>query len=293
VPQIIVGLTVVAYGTSAPELIVGIQAAVAGRGEVALGNVVGSNIANIGLILGLATLTRPARVHDSLRRREMPVLLLSAAMVPALMLDGRLALWEALGLLVLAAAYTTWMVRATLSTMTSLREVRKDASVTASAADAAGAPHRGGSAWSLGIVLMGLVLLLLGGHLFVGSAVSIARAIGISDRIVGLTIVALGTSLPELVTSVVAAIRGHSDIAIGNVVGSNIFNVLLCLGGAGLSGAVEVDLRAVSVELAVMVVMTLLAAVYIRRERSISRTEGAVALALYAVFIAFILSHAA
>jgi cation:H+ antiporter len=291
VPQLIVGLTVVAYGTSAPELIVGIQAAVEGRGEVALGNVIGSNIVNVGLILGLAALVRPARVDASLRRRELPVLMLSAALLPTTLVDGRIAGWEAGALLLLAFAYTAWMVRATRATH-AVGQARVDAMVTANAADAAGAPATKGLARSSVVAAVGLLVLLVGGNVFVGAAVDVARNLGMSDRLVGLTIVAVGTSLPELVTSVIAAARGHSDIAIGNVVGSNIFNVFLCLGGAALVGSVGADIRHVAVELAMMVLMTLLAAAFIRSERVISRAEGGVALAAYVLFTLFVISHA-
>ncbi len=183
---------------------------------MALGNVIGSNIANVGLILGVAALIRPPRVDGALRRRELPVLVASTALVPLLLLDGSVSRWE-------------------------------------------------------------------GGGLLVG-AVSVARALGMSERLVGLTIVAVGTSLPELVTSVIAARRGHSDLAVGNVVGSNIFNTFLCLGAASLAGSVAAPLPTLGVDLAALGVMTALAAAFIRTERTISRREGATAVVLYAAF---------
>ena len=285
VPQLLIGLTVVAYGTSAPEIIVGVQAAGAGHGDVALGNVVGSNIVNIGLILGIAALIRPARVDGSLRRRELPMLLLSAAVVPALMLDGRVSRSEACGLLLTAVGYTGWMVHVARSSA-ALATAKSDAKTTGEAADAAGAPKPVGSLRAAATAAVGLAVLLVGGDLFVEGAVSVAHVLGMSDRLVGLTIVAVGTSLPELVTSVIAARRGHSDIAVGNVVGSNIFNPFLCLGAAGLAGSVGAPLRTLGVELMALVVMTCFATVLIRGERTISRLEGAVAVALYAVFTA-------
>lgn len=283
VPQILVGLTVVAYGTSAPEIIVGVQAARAGHGDVALGNVIGSNIVNIGLILGVAALIRPARVDGGLRRRELPVLLASTALLPFLLLDGVVNRWEAAALLFVALAYTGWMIRAARSSA-ALATAVSDAKVTSAAADEAGAPKRRGAARAVATVGGGLVVLLLGGQLFIDGAVEVARAMGLSDRLVGLTIVAVGTSLPELVTSVIAARRGHSDLAVGNVVGSNIFNALLCLGAAGLAGPVGAPLRTLGVDLIALFVMTALAATFIRTERTISRLEGAVVLALYVVF---------
>jgi cation:H+ antiporter len=281
VPQILVGLTVVAYGTSAPEIIVGVEAASAGYGQVALGNVVGSNIANVGLILGVAALVNPARVHGALRRRELPVLLASTALVPLLLLDGSVSRGESGALLFVALAYTAWMVRAARSAAT-VAGAKADAIAAEAAADVAGAPKRGSALRSAGIAALGLVVLLVGGSLFVDGAVAVARSLGMSDRLVGLTIVAIGTSLPELVTSVIAARRGHSDLAVGNVVGSNIFNVLLCLGAAGLAGPVGAPLGSLAFELGALAVMTVLAAVFIRTERTVTRLEGAFAVALFA-----------
>lgn len=283
VPQILVGLTVVAYGTSAPEIIVGIQAASAGYGDVALGNVIGSNIANIGLILGAAALISPPRVDGALCQRELPVLLASAALVPLLLIDGAISGWEGAGLLLFAVAYTAWMVRSARKASV-LAEAKLDARATSEAADAAGAPKPVGSLRAALTAGFGLVVVLVGGHLFVDGAISVARTLGMSDRLVGLTIVAVGTSLPELVTSVIAARRGHSDIAVGNVVGSNIFNVLLCLGASSMAGSVARALSTLGLELVALGVMTALAATFIRTERTISRLEGAIVLALYVVF---------
>lgn len=283
VPQILVGLTVVAYGTSAPEIIVGVQAAWAGHSDVALGNVIGSNIANIGLILGIAALIRPARVDGALRRRELPVLVASAAVVPLLLLDGIVSRWEAAGLLTFAVGYTAWMIRAARSAA-AVATAKLDAMASGAAADAAGAPTPGRSLRAAGTAGLGLVVLLLGGNIFVRGAVSVAHALGMSDRLVGLTVVAVGTSLPELVTSVIAARRGHSDLAVGNVVGSNIFNTFLCLGAAALAGSVGGTIQALGVDLVALLAMTFLAAAFIRSERTITRVEGAFALAAFVIF---------
>jgi len=289
IPQLIVGLTVVAYGTSAPEVIVGVQAAAAGHGEVALGNVVGSNIANLGLILGLSTLVQPARVDGALRRRELPMLLLSTALVVLLLLDGVIGAAESIGLLAVAVGYTGWMVRT--ARLRALREATAEARATASAADRAGGPTTRGPAKSAAVAAAGLLVLLLGGNLFINGAVSVASALGTSERLVGLTIVAVGTSLPELVTSLIAARRGHADIAVGNVVGSNIFNVFLCLGAAGLAGRISTPLASLAIDLGALAVMTLLGLVFMRTERTITRVEGGVLLALYAIFSAAVVAR--
>lgn len=288
VPQLLVGLTVVAYGTSAPEIVVGIQAALTGHGDVALGNVVGSNIANFGLILAVAVLVKPAKVDGALRRRELPVLLVTAGVVPVTLIDGRVQIWEAGLLLMAAIGYTLWMVRSA-PRASAVAEAKESAQVTAEAANIAGAPaRRGGKLRHVTIAVVGLGVLLVGGHLFVGAASSLARSWGMSERVVGLTIVAVGTSLPELATSVIAAIKGHSDIAVGNVVGSNIFNVLLCLGAAGVAGKVGAPIRGLLVDLAVLLVMTVVGCIFLRTERKMARWEGGVLLALYAAFLGYL-----
>ena len=280
---LIVGLTVVAYGTSAPELVVGIGAAARDQGGIALGNVIGSNIANIGLILAVAALIRPPVIDTSLRRREVPVLLVTTALVPLVLLGGGVQLWKGVVLLLLAAGYTAWMIRGSGGAP----DPAGDAEAVARAADQAalGAVPARGRLRMVGVTLLGLLLLVGGGHLLVDGAVGIARALGMSDRIIGLTIVAVGTSLPELATSVIAAARGHSDIAVGNVVGSNIFNVLLILGASGVVGTIYAPLSAVSLDLSVLAGMTALAAFVIATRARVSRLEATVLLLGYVSFL--------
>jgi len=256
---------------------------------VALANVLGSNIANIGLILGLAALLSPAPVDRGLSRRELPVLLASTALIPLSLLDGSVTRREGVLLLLLAVAYTGWMVRAARSSSRS-RMAAVDAALETSIAQAAGASTAGGPWRSALMTSAGLATLLVGGSVFVDGAISLAQAIGLSERIVGLTIVALGTSLPELLTSVTAARRGHSDLAVGNVIGSNIFNSLLCLGAAALAGNVAAPISAVGAELVALAIITGLAATLMRSARTISRLEGAVAPTFYVVFLAFTLA---
>lgn len=289
IPKLLVGLTVVAYGTSAPEVIVGVEAAAAGHGQVALANVLGSNIANIGLILGVAALICPAPVDSRLPRRELPILLASTALIPLSLLDGSVSRWEGAALLLLAVAYTGWMVRAARAS-SRVGVVAAAADIEGSVAQSGGAPAAPSRWRSAAMICAGLATLLFGGSLFVDGAVSLAHAMGLSERVVGLTIVALGTSLPELMTSVTAARRGHSDLAVGNVVGSNIFNSLLCLGAAALAGTVAAPLSVVGAELVGLAAMTGLAAWLMRSARTISRMEGVVAVAFYAAFLAYTLS---
>jgi cation:H+ antiporter len=261
-----------------------------GHGDVALGNVVGSNIANLGLILGVAVLLRPAQVNGFLRRREIPALALSAALVPLLLLDGRVAPWEGGLLLVAAVSYTAWMIQAARRTAGEA-EALQAAQITAAAADEAGAPSLRGSKLRHGLIALGgLGVLLIGGHLFVTAATALARAWGMSERVIGLTIVAIGTSLPELATSVIAALRGRSDIAVGNVVGSNIFNVLLCLATAAMAGNVGAPLRSLAPDLIALVLITGLGCVFLRTARTMARWEGGVLLGLYVTFVAYLLA---
>lgn len=283
IPQLIVGLTVVAYGTSTPEVIVTVRAALGGHPAVAIGNVIGSNIANVGLILGAAALIAPAQVDGALRRRELPVLLLATALVPLTLLNGAVSRLEGAVLVSSAVLYTGWMVRSARAGAT-VAAATADTRAERASADVAGAPPAIGALRAALVAVFGLVVLLVGGTLFVDGAVAVAHALGMSERLVGLTVVSVGTSLPELVTSIVAARRGHSDLAVGNVVGSNIFNVFLCLGGAALAGPVGASLDELSVDLLGLVVMTLVAAVLIRTRRTISRREGGFALGLYVAF---------
>ncbi len=271
VPPLVIGLTVVAYGTSMPELVVSAVAALEGRSAIALGNVVGSNIANIGLILGITALISPPKVDGSLARREVPWLLASALLLPVMLMDGAISRVDAVLLLLGAIAFTIFTVRTT-------REASGDQGIQS--ADAEQEARRGLPA-AIAFTVVGLALLLLGGRWFVSAASDMAMRFGISERVVGLTIVAVGTSLPELAASVVAAVRGFSSLAIGNVIGSNIFNVVFVLGGAGVIAPVQGELFALRLDLALMIGFTAVAAALLRGARRISRLEGGVLLAGY------------
>lgn len=286
VPQLIVGLTVVAYGTSAPEIIVGVQAAREGHGDVTFGNVLGSNIANLGLILGVSTLVRPARVDGALRRRELPVLLLATLLVPVVLADSAVRPWEGATLVFLGFAYTAWMIRAATKAVVS--QATADATMTAAAASEAGAPSPTSTAKQIAVAIVGLGLLLIGGHLLVDAATELARSWGMSERMVGLTIVAVGTSLPELATSLIAAARGNSDIAVGNVIGSNVFNVLLSLGLASFVGRLECSLLAFMPDIIVLLTMTLVSVVFLRTARTMQRWEGGVLFLGYGAFLVYL-----
>lgn len=279
VKPLVIGMTVVAYGTSAPELTVSVAASLEGKGQIALANVIGSNIANLGLILGLTALISPPKVESGLIRREIPVLVLSALLPVGLLYDGTIDRIDAFALVAGAIAFTFWMLRAAKGPST------QTASSAAADAEKAGAPGGKGKLWMAVVAATGLLLLIGGGKVFVDGAVGVATHVGMSERVVGLTIVAIGTSLPELAASLVAVLRKQSGIAVGNVVGSNIFNVLLILGSAGLVRPIEASLRALRLDMGMLVGMTLLGATAIRVERDISRIEGALLIIGYVAFL--------
>lgn len=286
VSSLLIGLTVVAYGTSTPELLVGIQSAIDGHRGIALGNVLGSNIANLGLILGATAALRATHVAGELRRREVPVLMLSALLVPLLLRDGEVTPREAGALLVAAIGYTGWTIRSSVAR--GVENMRGTG--VAAGADPGDTPPTSWRRTRFGaLTVVGLIVLIVGGQLFVNGAVGVARAAGMSERVVGLTIVAVGTSVPELATSLLAAWRGQSEIAVGNVVGSNIFNILLCLGAASLAGPVGAPLGAVALDVGFLIGLSTLGCLLMHEDRTISRVEGALLLTTYAAFVALLL----
>ncbi|WP_299802687.1 calcium/sodium antiporter [uncultured Shewanella sp.] len=214
---LIIGLTIVAFGTSAPELAVSVKSAIAGNSGIALGNVIGSNIANIGLILGITALIRPIKIESQMVRRDIPIMILASLLFWSLLLDGGLSFWDGAILSALLVAYLTF------SYFTAEKQTDDDVEGT-----------KQNPMLSVLFIVIGISMLVGGGILFVDGAVAMAKSFGISEVIIGLTIVAIGTSMPELVTSIVAALKGQSDIAIGNVVGSNLFNILGILGVTAL-----------------------------------------------------------
>lgn len=276
---LVIGLTVVAFGTSTPELVVSLRAGLSGESAIALGNVVGSNIGNIALILGGAALIAPLRVQAQVVRTDVPIVIGVSLLLIALLADGRLGRLDGALLAAGIIAYTlitVWLAR---------RE--KTPGVQAEFEESLPPPR---SAWlDVLFVVGGLGLLMVGAHLLVQGAVSIAEQLGVSSMVIGLTVVGIGTSLPELATSFVAAARGEGDIAIGNVVGSNIFNILGIIGPTALIQPFPAtDLRLV--DGGVMVGLAVLLLPVMRSGYVISRWEGAVLLALYGGYLASLLA---
>lgn len=276
--SMVIGLTVVAFGTSTPELLVSLSAALAGNSDIAIGNVIGSNIANIGLILGMTGLIFPISVHIDLLRREIPILLAATAGTALLVIDGEVSRLDGVLMLIGLVAFNVFMI------YSARREREKRVFLDEDGEDAEDPPPVEPIGRSVVRGLVGLAVLLLGAQLTVQGAVDLARSVGVSELVIGVTLVAFGTSLPELTTSIVAAFKKESDIAIGNIVGSNIYNLLSILGLTAVLAPIDVDQRVITFDGVVMVGFTLLLLPLVWN-RVIQRREGFLLLTLYFIFI--------
>ena len=276
VSPLVIGLTLVAYGTSAPELVVSVDAALKGLGDVSIGNVVGSNICNIALILGLCATITPLRVNPELLKKDIWIMIGSCAILLGFFaLNGGVNRWEAALLLAGSLTYTLWSFH-------SSRKAEKTTPVEEM-------PETRYSVWfSLLMVMGGLAALVGGAKLFVNAAIVIAHSCGVSEAVIGLTVVAVGTSLPELATSVVAAVKKEQDIAIGNVVGSNIFNILAILGVAPLISPIQT--QGISyVDMFLMLGVTVLLYPFMKSGMKISRKEGIAFLVIYILYTVYLI----
>ncbi len=270
----IIGLSVVAMGTSMPELLVGLVASVRGSGDIAIGNVVGSNIANIALVLGVAALIRPIRVQMRLLVREVPIMILATLAFYVFALDMQLTRWDGLFLTVGFVAYTLYVLEGARRESPAI-EVGFQKFV----------PAGGTLAGHIAFTVGGLGVLLAGAHMVVSGAAETARVLGISELAIGLTVVALGTSLPELATAVAASVQDEGDILVGNVVGSNIFNLLAVLGCASLAEPLGVSSSVIRVEAPVMLALSILVLPFVWTTLRVTRWEGAVFVVAYAAFV--------
>jgi cation:H+ antiporter len=288
ISPLVVGLTVVAFGTSAPEMAVTVGSAYAGQAELALGNVVGSNIFNVLFILGVCALIAPLVVAQQLVRFDVPLLIGTSVGVLLMALDGRVGRIDGAVLFAGIVTYTVFLVR---------QSRRESAAIVAEYTEAFAPPVARASAVVLDVafVLAGLGLLVVGARWLVEAAVSTATALGVSELVIGLTIVAAGTSLPEVATSVLATIRGERDIAVGNVIGSCLFNLLAVLGLGGLvapQGIPVVD-GALSFDLPVMIAVAIAALPIFFTGYRIARWEAAVFLGYYLVYVGYLILAAA
>ena len=286
IQPLIIGLTVVAFGTSAPETAVSVQAAYAGSGDLAIGNVLGSNIANVLLILGITALVAPLVVSRQLIRLDVPLMIGASLLVYGLALDGNLNRLNGALLFVCIIAYTAF-------------QVIKGRQDTSNQADDEFSEEYGlhqqprpyARVVNLGLLLAGLALLVGGANLLVHGAVELARAFGLSELVIGLTVIAIGTSLPELATSLIAVLKGERDIAVGNIVGSNLFNLLCVLGLTALVSptAVPVASNALAFDFPVMIAVAIACLPIFFNGYRISRWEGALFVSYYLLYTLYLI----
>ncbi len=284
ISPLVVGLTVVAFGTSAPEIAVSVNAALSGNTDIAVGNVVGSNIFNVLFILGLSALIAPLIVNAQIIRQEIPILVGACLLLFAISTDDRISFSESILLLSALITYTVFLII----------QSRRESQATK---DEYAAENMKTSNWDkpvyvqVALIIVGLALLVQGSEWLVDAAVIFAKMLGVSDIVIGLTIVAAGTSMPEVATSITAAIKGERDIAVGNVVGSNTFNILGGLGITGLvaSGGIIVPASVINFDLWVMLAVCFACIPVFMTGREIARWEGGVFLAYYVAYVAYLI----
>jgi cation:H+ antiporter len=288
VPTLVIGLTVVALGTSMPELVVSFSAALGGVSDIALGNVVGSNIANLGLILGLAGLAAPLMIHATLVKREIPVMVVMSILVFIMALDGQIHRLDGAVLLISYVIFTITLYRAN-STKTRTSDVTKEVAeeVAEEVAAIEGEPVKVNPVRELVTLIISIGVLIVGAQFIVNGAVNIARTMGISELLIGLTLVSIGTSLPEIATSVIASLRGHSDFAAGNVIGSNIANLLVILGATSVIQPIPVPIQVIQIEMPVMIIFAV-AIIPLVLNRRLERWQAALLLSAYLMFLIYV-----
>jgi len=285
ISPLVVGLTIVAMGTSSPEVAVSVGAALSGSTDIAVGNVVGSNIFNVLFILGVSALITPLVVHSQIIRQEVPIMIGASLVLAVMIIDGRLGHWEAGLLLAMLVGYVVFLVR---QSRAATAQTRDEFAEAAARRDAGWDSH-----WAVQALLIaaGLALLVLGSNWLVDAAVAFARALGVSDLVIGLTIIAAGTSMPEVATSVTAAVRGERDIAVGNVIGSNTFNILGCLGLSGLVSPAGLGIApaVLNFDIWVMIAVAVACLPVFLLGRQIGRKRGMLFLAYYAAYVAYLI----
>ena len=285
-PPLLIGMVIVGFGTSAPEIVVSILAAVQGNPGIALGNAYGSNITNIALILGLTAVISPIAVHSQILRQELPVLAVVTVLAALQLMDGEISRIDAGVLLGVFSILMIWAIRQGLRKQTDALGTEIEQELKSQTM-----PIRRAFFW----LIVGLVLLIISSRMLVWGAVAIAQGFGVSDLIIGLTIVAMGTSLPELASSIIATRKGEHDIALGNIIGSNLFNTLAVVGIAGMIHPMTVEPAVLSRDIPVMGALTLSLFIIgygFRGPGRINRIEGALLLTCYVGYTAYLVSTA-
>ena len=292
ISPIVIGLTVVSVGTSAPELAVGLTAAHEGKGPLAVGNIAGTNIVNILLILGLSAAIRPLPTRSLNVRLDVPVMIATAVALLVMAMDGVLTRAEGLGLLLAAVVYTVALVQLSRQEAPDTRLAFRDA-LAAQAPPRLNMPTGAAAwAWNGALLLAGMALAVLGAELLVAGAVELAKAYGVSDAFIGLSIVAIGTSAPELVTTMISTLRNDRDVAIGNLIGSSIYNVLVILGltmVAAPTSGVDVSAEVLWIDLPLAALVAIVCLPVFRSDRLVSRREGIGFVLAYAAYLGSLL----
>lgn len=274
---LVVGLTIVAFGTSAPELVISIQSAVSGSPDLAMGNVVGSNICNLALVLGLTAVINPVKVQSNSIQVDWPVTMGSALLLYLTVREGFLEFWEGVLFVVLLLLYLVFIIRQSRKDVKAMQKMMDQD-------DIPDAPSK--QIWKdLGFIAIGCLGLYYGSEWFVGSAKELALSLGVEERVVGLTVVALGTSLPELVTACVASYKGQSDLALGNLMGSNIFNILSILGLTSMIQSIPVHVDILNKDIIWMLLITLMILPLMIMRREVGRVDGLILLVVYSIYV--------
>ena len=275
IPSLIIGLTVVSMGTSAPEAAISISASISGSADISLGNVIGSNIFNLLMVIGVCAIIFPVATDKDILKRDMPINIGVTGAFLLMILDGKLGRVDAAILLVIFVAYIVYLV---ISTMKNRDKNEEDA------------PEGKQLSWLLSIIfsVVGVAGIIFGGDMVVDNAQTIAKQLGMSDTLIGLTVVALGTSLPELVTSIVAAKKGQSDIALGNAVGSCLFNFLFVLGAAGAISPMAANPE-LKIDTVILIGVTIMMLIFAFTKRKTGRIEGIACVSAYALYTAYII----
>lgn len=290
VKPIVIGLTIVSIGTSTPELAVGLTANISGNGELAVGNIIGANLFNILFILGLSAAIRALPIQGQSLKLDLPMIFFSALLLLLLSYDGFISQRDGGILLLGAIIYTIALIRLSQKESIAVQhefaeEFSAEKTITTWAATS--------KIWNLMVLCAGMALSVLGANLLVDSAVSIAESFGVSSAIIGLTIVAFGTSSPELVTTILATIKNDRDVAVGNLIGSGIYNILFILGltAFAVPGGIHVGTDVLWIDLPLMIAVSLLCYPIFKSNKMVSRKEGAMFVALYCAYIGILLSR--
>ena len=282
---LIIGLTIVAMGTSAPEVAASVAAALSNAADMAIGNVYGSNVANLALVGGICALIRPINVTRFVLLRDIPIMLAVSLLLYLLFGNLTLGRMESIGMLFLFAGIIFFMIRSERSIVQKDGQVQKEIEKTINHA-VSHPPKTLWSSWLL--VLIGLICLTVGADVAVKNAATLGRYAGLSDAVIGSTILAIGTSLPELITCLVAALKGHDDLSIGNLVGSNIFNTLLVLGIAGIAKPLVISPRMVGMDFGLMMAISIIFSLLVLIFKRVNRPAGVILLLLYGLYMMYL-----